>query len=94
MNVPVWLHKTRLHDSIKNTNKPEHNMSDSTANSPPLCAMCSLRGPNTCMGCGSIHYCSVDCQKQDWPVHKILCKTFKNFPTPLDPKTFRAINFP
>ena len=28
--------------------------------------------------CGSTHYCSKECQEEDWPRHKLLCKQFKN----------------
>jgi len=32
----------------------------------------------TCSSCQMIHYCSVDCQKKHWNIHKKNCKELKN----------------
>ncbi|KAF2818377.1 hypothetical protein CC86DRAFT_433706 [Ophiobolus disseminans] len=40
-----------------------------------LCAMCSNVGPSGCHS--SARYYSRECQKLDWSVHKLLCKTIK-----------------
>ncbi|KAF1357527.1 hypothetical protein EJ07DRAFT_128144 [Lizonia empirigonia] len=32
-----------------------------------------------CGGYKSIKYCSQVCQKLDWPIHKLICKTYKDF---------------
>jgi hypothetical protein len=44
-----------------------------------LCVMCKEDGTKICGNCHEMHYCSSICQKNDWPMHKLLCKTFKNF---------------
>ncbi|KAF2183482.1 hypothetical protein K469DRAFT_582613 [Zopfia rhizophila CBS 207.26] len=59
-----------------------------------LCAMCNKPGTMTCGGCHCSRYCSGDCQKLDWPVHKLLCKTFRDFETRPGNKFKRAIYFP
>lgn len=40
----------------------------------PTCAICSGSASKLCSSCLSISYCSPECQKTDWPLHKILCK--------------------
>jgi hypothetical protein len=45
----------------------------------PLCAMCDKPSTQLCGGCVSIKYCSRTCQKLDWRVHKLVCKTYKDF---------------
>lgn len=52
-------------------------MADTSVKS--LCAMCRLPGSLACAGCNSIKYSSKACQKGDWLVHKLVCKTFKDF---------------
>jgi hypothetical protein len=47
--------------------------------SDTLCAMCEEPGGITCNDCRSIRYCSQTCHKTDWLVHKLLCKTFKDY---------------
>jgi hypothetical protein len=32
-----------------------------------------------CSRCHNSHYCSVDCQKKAWPIHKMLCKALDEF---------------
>jgi len=36
---------------------------------------CANVGKHLCSGCGEEIYCSKDCQKKDWPVHKPTCKS-------------------
>lgn len=32
--------------------------------------------PKRCAGCQLVAYCSIDCQKDNWPIHKYICKEF------------------
>ena len=43
------------------------------------CVTCKkiLQTPKRCSRCHSIVYCSVECQRSDWPQHKLLCKVLK-----------------
>ncbi|KAK5174261.1 uncharacterized protein LTR77_001341 [Saxophila tyrrhenica] len=60
------------------------------------CTMCNKIGARLCKGCQSARYCSVSCQKKDWPTHKLLCATFFAFDNPSRPSKehVRAIFFP
>ncbi|KAJ7719696.1 hypothetical protein DFH07DRAFT_937408 [Mycena maculata] len=42
----------------------------------PACSNSKLQGKvmRLCAQCKSVHYCSTDCQRADWPNHKQLCK--------------------
>lgn len=40
----------------------------------PICARCHAPASNRCSKCHSEWYCSRQCQVQDWPTHKQLCK--------------------
>ncbi|KAK6065110.1 hypothetical protein SCUP515_11417 [Seiridium cupressi] len=40
----------------------------------PGCQSGSTNGLMTCSACKKVNYCSKDCQKQDWKVHKAMCK--------------------
>lgn len=39
------------------------------------CQTCGLplMKAKKCGGCGSVMYCSIECQKKDWPEHKLTC---------------------
>ncbi len=41
-----------------------------------ICAACDARvvGPGCCGGCKLVYYCSRECQKAHWPIHKDTCK--------------------
>jgi hypothetical protein len=52
-------------------------------------------GTMRCGGCKELHYCSKVCQKYDWPIHKLVCKTLKDFSPENRPGNYkRAILFP
>jgi len=41
------------------------------------CRVCEKKGSTKlkeCSGCKGPRYCSIDCQKKDWPQHKTVCK--------------------
>jgi hypothetical protein len=40
---------------------------------PGLCATCALPCYRQCSGCHRVPYCSVTCQKTNWPVHRVEC---------------------
>lgn len=43
------------------------------------CAVCNSWGTKTCGVCKSTHYCSVECQTKDFPLHQLLCGKFIPF---------------
>lgn len=61
-----------------------------------ICIMCNKNGPQKCGACHDAEYCSTDCQRADWSMHKLVCKKFINLPTESRPseKHFRVILFP
>jgi hypothetical protein len=49
--------------------------------SPSKCAVqsCNKPAPKKCGTCKSISYCSTNCQKKDWSIHKIICAEYTSF---------------
>ncbi|KAE9378637.1 hypothetical protein N431DRAFT_396424 [Stipitochalara longipes BDJ] len=57
--------------------------------------MCNAENPQLCAACGSSAYCSKKCQKEDWVLHKELCKGYRLFHVLRPDKNHRiAILFP
>lgn len=47
------------------------------------CSVCEKKSSKTCSLCNVARYCSPECQKIDWKVHKSECKTLDDY----DPST-------
>ncbi|PSN72459.1 hypothetical protein BS50DRAFT_583994 [Corynespora cassiicola Philippines] len=64
--------------------------------SPTICGACKEIGTLRCGGCKNMHYCGSECQRKDWRVHKLLCKSFEQFQDKdrPSPAHHRAIYFP
>ena len=58
-----------------------------------VCPSCQKPGTKRCGKCGSRVYCSDICQRQDWPVHKILC-SLHPFPSKPEGEFVRASLLP
>ncbi|KAH6613186.1 hypothetical protein C7974DRAFT_405322 [Boeremia exigua] len=58
------------------------------------CIICNGSNTKFCSSCHSISYCSQKCQKDDWPLHKKICKTFTTLPSRPSPSHKLAILFP
>jgi len=39
-----------------------------------LCRICATPTTRFCTGCEQAHYCSVECQREDWPLHREDCE--------------------
>jgi hypothetical protein len=57
--------------------KPKENNRPNTT-----CPRCTDAATKICGSCKAISYCSPECQQADWPSHKLLCKSFREFNQP------------
>jgi hypothetical protein len=62
----------------------------------PACLICEKPNSKLCGVCKSSAYCSQECQKKDWKIHKLLCKDFANFDMSARPSPdhFLGFHFP
>jgi len=58
------------------------------------CVMCNKAAELRCSKCSAQWYCGKKCQKEDWPVHKILCPQRQIFQTRHSQNVRRGILFP
>lgn len=47
--------------------------------SPGRCIVCNKLATQGCKDCGSAAYCSIECQRNDNPIHKLICEVHLNF---------------
>ncbi|THW44457.1 hypothetical protein D6D21_04883 [Aureobasidium pullulans] len=57
------------------------------------CTVCPRPG-KACSRCNCSFYCSKECQKVDWPLHRTLCASFEHFKERPSLDVRRAIHFP
>jgi hypothetical protein len=62
-----------------------------TEKAQQTCPRCTEPATKQCGGCKSIAYWSLECQQADWPVHKNLCKSFKDFSGPRPSPDMRRV---
>jgi hypothetical protein len=67
---------------------------------PPLtpavhpCSACKQPASQRCSACSNARYCSTECQKKDWKMHKMLCMSFATLEQRPGPNFFRGIFVP
>ncbi|KAH7832368.1 putative zinc finger MYND domain protein [Monocercomonoides exilis] len=49
----------------------------SEVSSGSKCGFCGKKAQNRCSKCRSVFYCSVDCQRKHWKIHKLECDKLK-----------------
>jgi hypothetical protein len=58
------------------------------------CIICNGSNTKLCSSCRSISYCSPQCQRSDWSLHKMVCKSFTTLPSRPSTAYKLAILFP
>jgi hypothetical protein len=62
-------------DLYPKVNLDSNDIKNPSSKDSRVCGHCHGRGSFNCSGCNGIHYCSKECQKLDWKLHKIVCNT-------------------
>lgn len=70
LEVMQALSNQRLHNVLRNARLV-------ATEEPTRCGMCNTGTPvpKLCKGCHGMSYCSIDCHRAHWPVHKRVCGT-------------------
>ncbi|KAH8175445.1 MYND finger domain-containing protein [Sarocladium implicatum] len=68
-------------------------MAESHEEIKPTCLICKKSNAACCSRCNSSAYCSPECQKEDWPIHKLLCKNFSEFDKTTRPSEHHFLGF-
>ncbi|KAF8861236.1 hypothetical protein BDZ45DRAFT_282417 [Acephala macrosclerotiorum] len=55
------------------------------------CQACWSSSEKNCASCRATWYCSADCQKSDWPLHKTRCKFLQNHPLNSEPQPISCV---
>ncbi|CAL4102903.1 unnamed protein product [Meganyctiphanes norvegica] len=58
----------------KNEDNTEKNKKKKGKQGP--CGICGKDAHQSCSQCSSVYYCSRDCQREDWKIHKSKCRPF------------------
>ncbi|XP_058882028.1 tudor domain-containing protein 1-like isoform X2 [Acipenser ruthenus] len=61
-------------ESLSSAHSMMQLQSSSSLKTVRFCHFCGLKGPLRCTQCKKTNYCSVSCQKEDWPAHRHVCK--------------------
>lgn len=65
-----------------------------TTLTPAKCGSCKRAANLVCDDCNNMAYCSLKCKLTDWPIHKVLCSSFKGFQDRPGSNFYRGIHFP
>ena len=76
---PVPFYNTSGGEAITLGADDQQYMQAERENAGMICANCDAMASNThlrkCAACKRVAYCSKECQKKHWPVHKTVCKS-------------------
>lgn len=78
-------------------NEPTTSINEAEADrpmTPKSCIWCGNEDTEICKGCQDARYCSKQCQKKDWPVHKLVCSKFAAARDSPGDNYYRCLYFP
>ena len=85
---PWFGYKVITFEEVKNLAKKITDVEIKSTSDVDICNICGAFANKTCRRCKAKKYCSVECQKQDWPFHKIKCqkKDLSSSPSHMHPR--------